>query len=497
MFVIWLTGLPCSGKTTIANELAKRIPNMVVLDGDNLRSWLSQDDFSREGRVKHNRRVAMLAKMLVDHDVPVSVSLVFPYEENGKSAWEIIGNDRFLEVYVKCPLEVCEGRDVKGMYCKVREGKIINFTGIDDPYEEPKMPDIVVDTSVESVDECVEKVILHVSKWLKPFVLMTGWQRSGTSFLARSMNLCGVYLGPREQMNRTDLNPVSFNLRGLWESKDMWSILRKAVPRLDKTDYSNLWEDMLEPPSYSETHIAELKKLVAEYIIHPSMVPGMKIPQCLVVKAILPHLPANTVILGIFRHPLKVADSMLRGRRVPQKRWDESRSRFLNLWRINSKELLEILDARPSFLLNFDWPKERMLSEIRTIVRKLGLVETELTSWYTDELKHSDTYVDTTNFPDNELKGIYERLSLRAEQNDKVVIPSYYQPKIELKGVIRDLEEDNALLSNEIYKLKGDLLPNKTKTSRLISYVARCKKKITISRLISYVARCKKKITVD
>jgi len=105
-FVLWMTGLPCSGKTSIARKLQKFVPNLAVLDGDELREWLSPKDFSREGRNEHNRKVAYLAKLLLNHNVPVNVSLISPYFENRKLAREIIGDDNFIETYVKCSLDV-------------------------------------------------------------------------------------------------------------------------------------------------------------------------------------------------------------------------------------------------------------------------------------------------------------------------------------------------------------------------------------------------------
>lgn len=154
VLVLWMTGLPCSGKTTIARELAKHVPNLAILDGDELREWLSPKDFSREGRIDHNRRVAHLARLLASHNVPVSVSLISPYRINREDASRIIGNG-FVEVYVKCPLKICEERDVKGMYRKARRGMIKGFTGIDDEYEVPRNPDITLDTENCSIDECV------------------------------------------------------------------------------------------------------------------------------------------------------------------------------------------------------------------------------------------------------------------------------------------------------------------------------------------------------
>ena len=161
-FVIWMTGLPCAGKSTIAKKLREHVENLAVLDGDELREWLSPKDFSREGRTEHNRKVAHLAKLLVNHNVPVAVSLISPFRENRETARKIIGADKFVETYVKCPIDICERRDVKGMYKKARTGEIKNFTGIQDPYEEPINADIVVDTEKDSPEIVVNKIIARL-----------------------------------------------------------------------------------------------------------------------------------------------------------------------------------------------------------------------------------------------------------------------------------------------------------------------------------------------
>ena len=164
VFVVWMTGLPCSGKTTIARRLRDHIQNLAVLDGDELREWLSPKDFSREGRNEHNKRVAHLAKLLTKHGVPVCVSLISPYKENRDKAREIIGQDEFVETYIKCSLNACENRDVKGMYKKARNNEIKNFTGINDDYEVPLQPDLTTDTEKNSIDESVNQILNHLRK---------------------------------------------------------------------------------------------------------------------------------------------------------------------------------------------------------------------------------------------------------------------------------------------------------------------------------------------
>ena len=154
-----MTGLPCSGKTTIVKDLQKDIPNLAMLDGDELREWFSPKDFSKAGRDEHNKKVAHLAKLLLKHGVPSAVSLVSPYTENRENARKIVdAKDQFVECYVKCSVEKCEERDVKGMYAKARKGEIKGFTGIDDPYEAPINADLIIDTEHESLSDSANKV---------------------------------------------------------------------------------------------------------------------------------------------------------------------------------------------------------------------------------------------------------------------------------------------------------------------------------------------------
>ena len=158
-----MTGLPCSGKTTIARKLQEVYPKLALLDGDELREWLSPKDFSRDGRNEHNRRVAHLAKLLLKHNVPVLVSLISPFSENREDARKIIGNYKFIETYIKCSLSVCEERDVKGMYKKARLNEIKNFTGVNDNYDIPDNPDLIVNTETDSLDKIIKQIIDYLT----------------------------------------------------------------------------------------------------------------------------------------------------------------------------------------------------------------------------------------------------------------------------------------------------------------------------------------------
>ena len=161
-FVLWMTGLPCSGKTTLARKLAEKVNNLAILDGDELREWLSSKDFSRKGINEHNSKVANLAKLLSNHNVPVLVSLISPFNENREDARKILGDNRFIETYIKCSLSICEERDVKGMYKKARQNQIKDFVGVNTDYEIPDKPDLILDTEKLSIEESVNKLLLYL-----------------------------------------------------------------------------------------------------------------------------------------------------------------------------------------------------------------------------------------------------------------------------------------------------------------------------------------------
>ncbi|MEW5820677.1 MAG: adenylyl-sulfate kinase [Cyanobacteriota bacterium] len=162
--VIWLTGLSGSGKTTLANaievELYHRKLRTYILDGDNIRHGLNKDlGFSDEDRVENIRRIAEVSKLFVDAGLIVMTAFISPFIKERDFARSIVEKNEFVEVFVKCPLEVCEKRDTKGLYKKARAGEIKQFTGLDSPYEEPINPELTIDTNILSVDKSVDVVI--------------------------------------------------------------------------------------------------------------------------------------------------------------------------------------------------------------------------------------------------------------------------------------------------------------------------------------------------
>jgi adenylylsulfate kinase len=164
-FTAWFTGIPCSGKTTIADRVAEILREkgyrVERLDGDIVRKGLTSDlGFSKEDRDENIKRVTFVAKILTRNGVAVLATFVSPYRERRAKTREEIGD--FVEVYTRCPVEVCIERDVKGMYEKALSGEISNFTGVNDPYEEPEDPELVLDTDKDDIEECARKVIARL-----------------------------------------------------------------------------------------------------------------------------------------------------------------------------------------------------------------------------------------------------------------------------------------------------------------------------------------------
>jgi adenylylsulfate kinase len=166
-FTIWFTGLSGSGKSTLSEIIEQRLRargrNIEVLDGDIVRTHLSKGlGFSREDRDTNIKRIAFVCGLLTRNGVICISAAIAPYREAREWARKEIGN--FVEVYVKCPIEVCRQRDVKGLYKLVDEGKLKGFTGVDDPYEEPEHPELIVETSKETVEESISRIFAKLEE---------------------------------------------------------------------------------------------------------------------------------------------------------------------------------------------------------------------------------------------------------------------------------------------------------------------------------------------
>jgi len=163
-FILWFTGLSGAGKSTIACRLEERLfrrgIRTYVLDGDNVRTGLNRDlGFSAADREENIRRIGEVATLFVDAGMVILTAFISPYRKDRALVRNLVGVGEFVEIYVKCPLEVCEQRDTKGLYEKARQGMLKQFTGIDDSYEEPEDPEIVIETDKIDIDRCVEEIL--------------------------------------------------------------------------------------------------------------------------------------------------------------------------------------------------------------------------------------------------------------------------------------------------------------------------------------------------
>lgn len=165
--LLWFTGLSASGKSTIANEVCYRLFKsgklIYVLDGDNIRHGLNKNlGFSPEDREENIRRISEVGKLFVDAGIITSTAFISPYRKDRDFARELVGRDRFVEIFVKASVETCEKRDSKGLYEKAKMGEIKEFTGVSAPYEEPLNPEIILNANILTIDEEVEKVIEYL-----------------------------------------------------------------------------------------------------------------------------------------------------------------------------------------------------------------------------------------------------------------------------------------------------------------------------------------------
>lgn len=167
--VLWFTGLSGAGKSTVAHAVEEALHQQgrhtFVFDGDNVRHGLCSDlSFSEEARKENIRRVGEMAKLFVEAGVIGLTAFISPYRSDRQKVRELVAPGDFIEIYCRCALEVCERRDVKGLYKRARRGEIKEFTGISSPYEEPLNPELAIDTGGSSVEACVEQVVEYLSR---------------------------------------------------------------------------------------------------------------------------------------------------------------------------------------------------------------------------------------------------------------------------------------------------------------------------------------------
>jgi adenylylsulfate kinase len=167
--ILWFTGLSGAGKSTVAHAVEEALHQQgcrtFVFDGDNVRHGLCSDlSFSEEARKENIRRVGEMSKLFLEAGVIALTAFISPYRSDRQKVRELVGPADFVEIYCRCSLEVCERRDVKGLYKRARHGEIKEFTGISSPYEEPVNPELIIDTGEASLEACVAQVIDYLSR---------------------------------------------------------------------------------------------------------------------------------------------------------------------------------------------------------------------------------------------------------------------------------------------------------------------------------------------
>lgn len=162
--ILWFTGLSGAGKSTLAHavelELYRQGCSTFVFDGDNVRHGLCADlGFSPEDRAENIRRIGEMSKLFVEAGIIALTAFISPFRADRDRVRGLVAPEDFIEIYCRCPLDICEQRDVKGLYAKARQGLVPNFTGISSPYEAPENPELVVDTGIQSLADCTEQVL--------------------------------------------------------------------------------------------------------------------------------------------------------------------------------------------------------------------------------------------------------------------------------------------------------------------------------------------------
>lgn len=173
--IIWLTGLSGSGKSSIADlleqQLAAKGVHTYLLDGDNIRHGLNKNiDFTEDGRKENIRRIGEVSKLFLDAGIVVITAFISPFQDDRNTVRSLVEPNEFVEVFVDCPLEICEKRDVKGLYAKARKGEIPNFTGISSPFEIPVNPEVTVHTDQQDLETCVNQILSFTLNSIKPLL---------------------------------------------------------------------------------------------------------------------------------------------------------------------------------------------------------------------------------------------------------------------------------------------------------------------------------------
>jgi len=281
---------------------------------------------------------------------------------------------------------------------------------------------------------------------MKPFLLITGMHRSGTSFLARALNLYGVYLGELDSLLSHEWKVLADNPKGNWENQKIYELSEKTL------GYSKgSWHKIPRKVTVNKKIGTELKKCINKLEKKSILASGFKDPRLILCfEAWKKYFPKNFVIIGIFRHPIKVAESL-------KTRDSFSYEKSLNLWKKYNQNLIQILEKYDGFLLDFDLPKNKLLTQVELISKKLGLANNvDLTEWYSKELLHSNkTYQKNYVLP-TDIKLLYSKLQKRSKKNKYVKTRNRNHYSKEISSDIGNLLKNLQNQSKDFSKIFND-----------------------------------------
>jgi len=336
---------------------------------------------------------------------------------------------------------------------------------------------------------------------MKPFILITGMHRSGTSFLARALNLRGVYLGKYEELVSDDWRPAIDNARGHWENQTFFEISEKTLALSNGS-----WHKIPESIRVNSQIGKKIKHLSKNLTENSTLASGIKDPRILIcLDSWLKYLPKNLLIVGIFRNPLKVAESL-------KKRNGFSYEKSLAIWKIYNERLLGYLDKFDGFLLDFDWPKSKLLLQLDLLSKKIGLpTHIDLSQWYTKDLFKSDKTFQK-DFPLNkEISILYDQLKKRTKKNSRISVKFRFEQKessTTIQNLLIEIQNQNNYfkilndqnlkklekgknyilkLNQELQNKESEMLRNKEYTSKLTNNLS--KKEEEIYRQKEYTSK--------
>jgi hypothetical protein len=239
-------------------------------------------------------------------------------------------------------------------------------------------------------------------------MIITGMHRSATSFLARALNIRGIYLGKESELISDEWRPIADNLRGHWENDKFFGLTQETL-----SSNNGSWDKVPEKISITKDIGKQIEINVSELLHNQTLGAAIKDPRLILcLESWIEFFPKNFLIVAIFRNPLKVAESL-------KKRNGFNYEKSINLWNIYNEKLLNLLDNYDGFLLNFDWSKSKLISEINLICENLGLsIDNDLSDWYSNDLKHSDLSFDKKYTLEDSTLSILSKLEKRANNNN-------------------------------------------------------------------------------